>query len=119
MFRVSYNILGRRWKHFSQLLNIRWANVVRQKELHTAEPLVPERRDFGFEMAIGMLKGHKSQGIDQIPGDLTKEGGKTFKCFIYKLANTIWNKDELPKVYKDSIIIRMTINETVVTIETY
>jgi len=80
---------------------------------------VPERRDFGFEMAIGMLKGHKSQGIDQIPGDLTKEGGKTFKCFIYKLANTIWNKDELPKVYKDSIIIRMTINETVVTIETY
>ena len=59
-----------------------------------------ELRDFGFEMAIGMLKGHKSQGIDQIPDDLTKERGKTFKYFIYKLVNTIWNKE-----WKESIII--------------
>jgi len=34
------SILSRPWKHFSQLVNIREVNDVRQKELHTAEPLV-------------------------------------------------------------------------------
>jgi hypothetical protein len=53
-----------RWKnHFSQLLNIHGVNDVRQTEVHTAEPLVPEPSAFEFEMAIGKLKRHKSPGI--------------------------------------------------------
>jgi len=51
-----HNILTRCRKHFSELLNVHEVNDVRQTEIHTAEPLVPEPRAFEFEMAIGKLK---------------------------------------------------------------
>ena len=38
--------------HFFQLLNIHGVNGVRQTELHTAEPLVPEPSAFGVELTI-------------------------------------------------------------------
>jgi hypothetical protein len=41
----SHSILARWRNHFSQLLNI---HGVRQTELHTAEPLVPEPSAFVF-----------------------------------------------------------------------
>ena len=37
------------------------AKEVRQVEIHTAEPLVPEPSDFEVELAIEKLKSHKSQ----------------------------------------------------------
>jgi hypothetical protein len=41
------------WRnHFSQLFNIRGFNGVRQTEIHTAEPLVPELSAFEIELAI-------------------------------------------------------------------
>jgi len=40
----SPSILGRWRNHFLQLLNIHGVNDVRQTEIHTAEPLVPEPR---------------------------------------------------------------------------
>jgi hypothetical protein len=52
----SHSILFRWRSHFSQLLNIHGVNDVRQTEIHTAEPLVPEPSAFWFEMAIGKLK---------------------------------------------------------------
>ena len=39
-----------------QLLNILGDNDVRQRKLHTAEPLVPEPSAFEFELAIEKLK---------------------------------------------------------------
>jgi len=39
-------------------------NDVRQTEIHTAEPLVPEPSALEVEMAIKKLKSHKSPGID-------------------------------------------------------
>ena len=43
---------------------------VRQMDIHTAEPLVPEPSAFENESAIEKLKSHKSPGIDQIPAEL-------------------------------------------------
>jgi hypothetical protein len=37
-------------------LNVHEVNDVRQTEIHTAEPPVPEPRAFEFEMAIEKLK---------------------------------------------------------------
>jgi len=48
---------------------------VRQAEIHTAEPLVPEPSASEVELAINKLKSHKSPGIDQIPAELIKAGG--------------------------------------------
>jgi hypothetical protein len=49
----SYNIWVRRTNYLFQLLNV---NDVRQTELHTAEPLVPEPSAFDVDMAVGKLK---------------------------------------------------------------
>jgi len=60
-----------RWRnYFSQLLNVHGVNDVRTKELHTAEPLVPEPSASGLGLAIEKLKNHKSLGIYQIPAEL-------------------------------------------------
>ena len=83
-----------RWRnYFSQLLNARGDNDVRQTEIHTAEPLVPERSNFEFEMAIEKLNSYKSLGIDQIPAELIEAGGSKICCEIHKLINCIRNKE--------------------------
>jgi len=48
----SHSILARWRNHFSQLLNVHEFNHIRQTEIHTAEPLVPEPSAFEFELAI-------------------------------------------------------------------
>jgi hypothetical protein len=45
---VDSHILNR-WKNYSQLLNIQRVSDVRQIEIHTAEPLVPEPNPFEVE----------------------------------------------------------------------
>jgi len=42
----SHSILARWRNNFSQVLNIHEVNDVRQTEIHTAEPLVPEPSTF-------------------------------------------------------------------------
>jgi hypothetical protein len=78
-------------------LNVHGVIEVRQAEIHTAEPLVPEPNALEVELAIEKLKSHKSPGIDQIPAELIKAGGRTIHCAIHKLIIAIWNKEELPE----------------------
>jgi hypothetical protein len=83
-----------RWRnYFSQILNVHWVSDVRQAEIHTAEPLVPEPSALEVELAIEKLKSHKTPGIDQIPAELIKAGGRTIRCAIHKLIIAIWNKN--------------------------
>jgi hypothetical protein len=42
----SHSILNRRKNYFSQLLNVRSVSDLRQIEVHTAEPLVPDSSPF-------------------------------------------------------------------------
>jgi len=56
-------------------------------------------------LAIEKLKSHKSPGIDQIPAALIKAGGRTICSEIQKLIISIWNKEELPEEWKESIIV--------------
>ena len=81
----SHSILARWRNHFSQLLNAHRANDVRQAEIHTAEPLVPELSAFEDEMAIEKLKRHKSPGIDQIPSEFIEAEDGTFRSEIHIL----------------------------------
>ena len=55
----SHSIITRWRNYFSQLLKVHGAKEVRQAEIHTAEPLVPEPSDFEVELAIEKLR--KSQ----------------------------------------------------------
>jgi hypothetical protein len=85
-------------------LNVHRASDVRQIEIHTAEPLVP----FEFEIAVAKLKRYKSPGIDQIPAELIQAGGDTSYSMIRKLISFIWNKEELPDQWKESVIYLFT-----------
>ena len=100
-----HSIMTRWRKYFSQLLNVHEDNDVREVEIHTVEPLVPEQSAFEVELAIGKLKNPKSPGIDKIPAELIKAGGRTICCVIHKIIISIWNKDELPEEWKESIIV--------------
>jgi len=100
-----HSIMARWRNYFSQLLNLHEDNDARQTEMHTVEPLVPETRAFEIEVAIGKLKNHKSPGIDQMPAELIKAGVKIICCAIHKLIICIWNKEELPEEWKESIIV--------------
>jgi hypothetical protein len=63
----SHSIMARWRNYFSQILNVHGVSGVRQAEIHTAEPLVPEPSVLEVELAIEKLKSQKSPGIDQIP----------------------------------------------------
>ena len=101
----SHSSLARWRKHFSQLFNVHGVNVVRQTEIHTSEPLVLEPSAFEVELVIEKIKSHKSPGVDHIPAELIKAGGRTIYYEIYKLIISMWNKKELPEEWKESIII--------------
>ena len=101
----SYSILARWRDYFSQLLNVHGVHDIRQTETHIAETLVPEQNVFEFDLAIEKLKSHKSPRINQIPAELIKEGGRTIRYQIHKLIISIWNKEELPEEWKESIIV--------------
>jgi hypothetical protein len=70
-----------------------------------AEPLVPEPSLAEVEIAIGKLKSYKSPGTDQIPSKLIKAGGETLYSEIQRLICPIWNKEELPQQWKESITV--------------
>ena len=42
--------------YFSQIFSIHWVSDIRQTEIHTAEPLLPEPSAFQVEMAIEKLR---------------------------------------------------------------
>jgi hypothetical protein len=101
----SHSILNRWKNYFCQLLNVHGVNAVKQTEIHTAEPLVPEPSSFEVEIAIEKLKRYKSPGTDQILAELIQAGGNTLRSAIQKLINCIWNKKELQEQCKESIIV--------------
>jgi hypothetical protein len=95
-----------RWKnYFCELLNVHGVGGVRQTEIHTAEPFVPEPSASEIEVAIGKLKRYKFPGVDQIPAEIIQAGGETLRTEIHKLIKLIWNKEELPHQWKESIVV--------------
>jgi hypothetical protein len=49
---ADFHIVLNNWNnHICQLLNVHGVNEVRQTEIHTAEPLVPESGAFVLDMA--------------------------------------------------------------------
>jgi len=101
----SHGIVARWRNYFSQLFNVHGVKDVGQAKIHTAEPLVPKPSASEVELAIDKLKSHKSPGIDQIPAQLIKAGGRRICLEIHKLIISIWKKEKLPEEWKESIII--------------
>jgi hypothetical protein len=105
MFVDSHNILNRRKNYFSQLLNMHNVSDIRQIEIHTAEPLVPVFSQLEVENAIAKLRKCKLPISDQIPAEPIQARGERLVSVIHKLINCMWNKRELPDLWKQSVIV--------------
>jgi hypothetical protein len=57
-------------------LNVHRVRDVRQIEIQTAEPLVPDPTLFEVEIAVENFERYKSPGSDQIPAELVQAGGE-------------------------------------------
>jgi hypothetical protein len=100
------NTIVNRWKsYFSQLFNVHNINDVRQIAVHTAEPLVPGPSPLKVEISIAKPEKYKSPDSDQILAELYQAGGETLVSVIHKRSTSIWNKEELPDQWKESIIV--------------
>jgi hypothetical protein len=58
-------------------------------------------------LASEKLKSHKSLGIDQIPSAMIRVVGRTICYEINILIISIWNKEELTEVWKETIILHI------------
>jgi hypothetical protein len=100
----SHKILNRWKNYFCWLLNVHGAGGVRQTEMHTAEPFVPEPSASEVEVAVGKSRRYKSPGVDQIPAELTQAEREALRLKIHKLIKLIWN-EELSHQWKESVVI--------------
>jgi len=62
LFSDSHSISASWRDHFSQLLNVHGVSEVRQIEIHTAEPPVPQPCDFELEYSVEKLKKFQITG---------------------------------------------------------
>jgi hypothetical protein len=75
--------------------------------MHTAKRFVPDPSAYETEVAIEKLKRYKSPDVDQIPAELIQAGGETLHLEIHKLIELIWNKEELPYQWKESVVVHI------------
>jgi len=95
-----------RWKQFfSNLLNVNQITSHEGSEVYTAETDNPEPRLIEVELAIEKLRRHKATSVDHIPSKLIHAGGDKLYEEIHKLILLIWNKEELPQEWKESVIV--------------
>jgi len=113
----SHSIVARWRNYFSQLFNVHGVKDFGRAEVHTAELLVPEPSAAEVELAIDNLKSHKSPGIDQIPAELIKAGGKKICLEIHKLITSIWRN--CLKSVRKHLFTRRGIKQIAIIIEAY
>jgi hypothetical protein len=68
-------------------------------------PLVPEPSLVEVEIAVGELKSYKSSGTDHILAELIKAGSEILRSEIHKFIRFIWNREEFPQQWNESIIV--------------
>jgi hypothetical protein len=57
------------------------------------------------EITIGKLKRYSSLDTDQFLAELIKAGGEILCSEIHKLIHSIWNKEEFPQQWEESVIV--------------
>jgi hypothetical protein len=88
------------------VLNVQGACVLGRLKYRQQSDFLPEPTATEDEVAIRKLKNYKSPGSDQIAAELiqAKRGG-ILHSEIHKLVMLIWNKEELPHQWKESVAV--------------
>jgi hypothetical protein len=115
---VDHHKILNGWKdYFCQLLNVHGVGCVRQTEMHTAEPSVPEASVSEVQVAIGKLKRYKSPGVE-ISAELIQTGRKTLHSEIHRLLSLSGTKNCLSSG-KSQLFTKRAIKLTVAIIKAY
>jgi hypothetical protein len=85
-----------------------WAGGVRQTEMHTAEPFVPQPSASQVELTTERLKRFITPDVDQILAELLQAGVETLHSEICKLIKLIQNKEELRCQWKSQLFYLFT-----------
>jgi hypothetical protein len=102
----SHRILARWSINFSQLFIVHGINDVRQTEIRTAEPPLPELSAFEIEIAFEKLKRLKLPVTDQISAELIIVEGRKIPSWIGRSRSLY-------------LFIRMTIKQIIVITQAY
>jgi hypothetical protein len=103
-------------------LSVHGVNDVRQKEIHTAEPLAPQPSAFEVQNAFGKLKGHKSPRIDQIPEEFITAGVGQFVLrsktlvILFGIKTNCLRSGRIPSFY---LFTTIEVKTTLVIVEAY
>jgi hypothetical protein len=96
-------------------------NYVRQTEICTIEPLVPDSSTFEVDVVIQILKRYRSSDIDQIPAEMTQSRSKTLcpKIIVargwgFNYCSSLLRR--IRRVKKPIIVIIMTHNKILLNI---
>jgi hypothetical protein len=79
--------------------------VMLGRQKYTNESLLSGPSHLEVEISIAELKKYKSPGSGQIPAELYQAGGETLASVIHKPITSVWNKEEMPDQWKESIIV--------------
>jgi hypothetical protein len=88
-----------RWKqYFSDLqnMNARFKELIPENTVLNNVEEVPPPTYYAVSQEIKKLKTHKAAGLDNIPAELIKQGGRELKRRIHKLIMYIWKEETLP-----------------------
>ncbi len=100
------NILASWRNNSSQLLNANGLNDVRQTEIHTAEPLVPELNGFEVQMAIESYKYVDHQILIKFQQNWLKQGVEQIALRSINLLIVFGIRSNfLPDEWKELIIV--------------
>jgi hypothetical protein len=97
----------KRWKEY-------FYNILNPKEALSTSVCITKSSSENYEVSspmcnkictiINKLKSNKAAGIDNIPLEFIKSGGRTSKHKLYTLILKIWDKEQLPTQWNEGNI---------------
>lgn len=101
-----------RWReYYLQLLN---ATSVADLEAIQSLPQYPEHASLGeppspeeVENAIKLLKNNKAPGLDELPAEVFKNGGRELRAKLHCLFCKIWSEEVVPADFTDAAIVNI------------
>lgn len=96
-----------RWaEYFEELLN-KSVDERENPEIFDSDIIEPNVEKPTFEdirNIIKSLKNNRSAGEDAVQAEMLKYGGEIVETMVYELIEEIWEKEEMPRSWRDAII---------------
>lgn len=93
---------------YNEQLDPKVAEMLIQELKDISPPNIENESDIlrvEVERAVRRLKNNKSPGIDEITGEMIKQGGECLVNEIHQLCNLVWKEGKVPKDWARSVLV--------------